>query len=99
MPETKPSAASRPASQPQTAAKIVLFSVVAVGMTILDQLTKIWVRQNMEERSDKLVVVEDFFNIIHAENPGAAFGFLNDSPYRMWIFAAFTVVALSLIHI
>lgn len=78
----------------QTPAKIALFAGVAVGMTVLDQVTKIWVRNNLEERTDRVVVIDDFFNIVHAENPGAAFGFLNDSPYRMWVFAAFTVVAL-----
>lgn len=78
----------------RTPAKIAIFSSVAVGMTILDQVTKVWVRNNLEERADRIVVIDDFFNIIHAENPGAAFGFLNDSPYRMWVFAAFTVVAL-----
>lgn len=78
----------------QTPGKIALFAGVAVGMTVLDQITKVWVRNNLLERSDRIVVVDDFFNIVHAENPGAAFGFLNDSPYRMWVFAAFTVIAL-----
>lgn len=86
-----PAAAAVPGRTP---AKIAIFSSVAVGMTILDQVTKVWVRNNLEERTDRIVVVDDFFNIIHAENPGAAFGFLNDSPYRMWVFAAFTAVAL-----
>jgi signal peptidase II len=91
--------AKAPAADPdagprQTPAKIALFAGVAVGMTVLDQVTKIWVRDNMAERSDRIVIVDDFLNIVHAENPGAAFGFLNDSPYRMWVFAAFTVIAL-----
>jgi signal peptidase II len=78
----------------QTPAKIALFAGVATGVTVLDQVTKIWVREHMTERSDRIVVIDDFLNIVHAENPGAAFGFLNDSPYRMWVFAAFTVIAL-----
>jgi signal peptidase II len=90
----KAPAAAPDAGPRQTPAKIALFAGVAVGMTILDQVTKIWVRDNMVERSDRIVVVDDFLNIVHAENPGAAFGFLNDSPYRMWVFAAFTVIAL-----
>jgi signal peptidase II len=90
----KAPAAANDAGPRQTPAKIALFAGVAVGMTVLDQVTKIWVRNNLEERTDRVVVIDDFFNIVHAENPGAAFGFLNDSPYRMWVFAAFTVVAL-----
>lgn len=81
-------------SKNQVPAKVAIFAGVAVGMTILDQVTKIWVRNNLEERTDRIVVVEDFFNIVHAENPGAAFGFLNDSPYRMWVFGIFTIIAL-----
>lgn len=87
----------------QTPAKIALFAVVAVGLTVLDQVTKIWIRNNLDlyyarngvPRSEKeIVVIDGFLNIIHAENPGAAFGFLNDSPYRMYVFAGFTLVAL-----
>jgi signal peptidase II len=87
----------------QTPGKIALFAAVAVGMTVLDQVTKIWIRNNLElyyartgvPRSEKeITVIDGWLSIIHAENPGAAFGFLNDSPYRMYVFAGFTVVAL-----
>lgn len=94
MSNAKAPAAAPDAGPRQTPAKIALFAGVAVGMTALDQITKVWVRDNMEERADRIVVIDDFLNIVHAENPGAAFGFLNDSPYRMWVFAAFTVIAL-----
>ena len=94
MSNAKAPAAALDAGPRQTPAKIGLFAGVAVGMTALDQITKVWVRDNLAERSDRIVVIDDFLNIVHAENPGAAFGFLNDSPYRMWVFAAFTVIAL-----
>jgi signal peptidase II len=78
----------------QTPAKIAIFVGVALVMTVLDQISKIWIRDNVPLYRKEIPVIDGFLSIIHAENPGAAFGFMNDSPYRMWVFAGFTVVAL-----
>ena len=78
----------------QSTAKYVLFSVVTVVFIALDQISKIWIQRNVELYKEEIPVIDGFFSIVHAENTGAAFGILNDSPYRMWVFAAFTVVAV-----
>lgn len=56
-----------------------------------DQLTKAWVAANVPRESfaDRIPIIEDFFYISHARNPGAAFGLMIDwSPHwRLLVFA------------
>ncbi len=73
--------------------KYVVFGVVTVVFTILDQASKIWVRANIGRR-DEIELIDGFLSFIHAENPGAAFSLLRDSEYRLWVFGAFTIFAL-----
>jgi signal peptidase II len=60
----------------------------------LDQLTKWWVSTNIP-RSGAIDVIEGFFRITHARNPGAALGLAQDAP--IWVFIALTLIALVLI--
>ena len=80
--------------------KSIVFWITFVIGVILDQATKIWVYTHLAgpggvnagaEREIK--VIDGFLSIVHAQNPGAAFGLLRDSPYRHFIFLVFTVVA------
>ncbi|MBW2382343.1 MAG: signal peptidase II [Deltaproteobacteria bacterium] len=59
-----------------------------------DQLTKLWVSANVpvESFADRITVVDGFFYITHARNPGAAFGLLVDWPWA-WRITLFSVVA------
>jgi signal peptidase II len=51
---------------------------IIVGVAILDRITKIYIQRNFASWDTKPVIA-GFFNIVHAENPGAAFGFLSES--------------------
>lgn len=51
----------------------IIFAVV-----ILDRITKLYIQHNFSAWDTKPVIA-GFFNIVHAENPGAAFGFLSES--------------------
>ena len=42
-------------------------------VVLLDRLTKLYIRANWSD-SDLVPVIRGFFNIVHVENPGAAFG-------------------------
>lgn len=64
---------------------------------VLDQITKIWVYTNLEYRIDAIPVIPGLLEIVHAQNPGAAFGILNDFEYRHLVFVAFTFVAVGVI--
>jgi signal peptidase II len=74
--------------------KYGFFTVITVVWVIADQWTKIWVRSNLRLYKDEIQVIDGFFSLIHAENPGAAFGLGAGSPYAMAIFGVFTVVAM-----
>jgi signal peptidase II len=73
-------------------------NAIFVGATVIgaviDQLTKWWIVANIEYRTGEIKVIDGFLSIVHAQNPGAAFGLLGGSGYRLVIFGVFTVVAL-----
>src|ERR1700731_3860032 len=48
-------------------------------VVLMDRLTKIYIREAFTA-ADLKPVIPGFFNIVHTENPGAAFGMLADSP-------------------
>jgi signal peptidase II len=77
---------------------VVFFSVFVLGV-LLDQATKYWIRQNIGLHDDdtEITVIPGFFDIVHAENPGAAGGFLRDFQYRHVVFLGFTVVAFGVV--
>lgn len=51
---------------------------IIAGVVLIDRVSKIYIRENFASW-DTTVVIPGFFNIVHAENPGAAFGFLSES--------------------
>lgn len=79
------------------AVKFALFAVVATVLTVLDQITKWWVRENIEYAREEISVIDGFFSLVHAQNRGAAFGFMDSSEYRMVVFAVFTIVAVGVL--
>jgi signal peptidase II len=77
--------------------KFILFFAILVGFVALDQATKILVVQNIEYRREEIKLIDGFLSLVHAQNQGAAFGMLSDSPLRKWLFPFFTVVAVGLL--
>lgn len=77
--------------------KTVIFVLVVVLGVILDQVTKIWVVNNIEYGVGEIVIIPEFFSLVHAQNPGAAGGFLADMPYARYLFLGFTVIAVGII--
>jgi signal peptidase II len=77
------------------------FFVLVTVFVVLDQITKAWIRGALPiTRTDpgsKIRVVDGFFNIVHAKNPGAAFGILGESDHRMLFFTVVTLTAFVLI--
>jgi signal peptidase II len=53
-------------------------ALIAV-VVLIDRLTKIYIRGAFSA-ADLKPVIPGFFNIVHTENPGAAFGMLAESP-------------------
>ena len=71
----------------------LIFAIVTVLGLALDQATKIWVVQNIQEGVGEIKVIPGFFSIVHRQNPGAAFGFLQSFEYRHVVFLIFTALA------
>lgn len=66
----------------------------------LDQLTKAIVVSYVPLYTSKSFI-QGFFNVVHIQNRGAAFGFLNrpDIDWQFWVFAVATVLAVGMIII
>jgi len=75
----------------------VVFLVVCVLGVLVDQATKWWVVNNIALGTGEIVVIDSFLSIVHAQNPGAAFGMLRDFEYRHVVFLCFTAVAVGVI--
>ncbi len=65
---------------------------------VLDQITKFLVVQNIPLHRG-FPIIDGFFNLVHVQNRGAAFGFLNspDINWQFWLFVAATIISLLLI--
>ena len=55
--------------------KAAFVALVTGGVVVLDQLTKWYVRQSMQ-LYESIPVIDGFFSITHARNPGGAFSLL-----------------------
>jgi signal peptidase II len=80
-----------------TSPKFVLFFAILIAFVALDQITKHLVVQHIEYRRDEIKIIDGFLSLVHAQNQGAAFGMMSDSPLRRWLFPTFTVVAVVLL--
>ena len=74
--------------------KYVIFGVVTALMVLADQLSKLWVVNNIRYRIDEIEVIPGFFSLVHAQNKGAAFGIMQG---QMIVFAVFTVIAMAVL--
>lgn len=86
---------AQPAAQPPPdRARIRLWLYfTACAVYLIDRLTKIWVMGALGDY-DQIVVIPNFFNLIHIRNSGAAFGMLSDA--EPWVRMLVLVGASSL---
>ena len=75
----------------------LLFGGTALVFLVLDQISKFWIEANLTYRLDEIRVIPGWFSIVHAQNPGAAFGLLGDFGNRWLVFVVFTLVALYIV--
>jgi signal peptidase II len=68
----------------------------AVGVFLLDQLSKWLVTQNIVLH-EGVTVIPGFFRLTHVVNRGAAFGLLSDSEWNVAILILFSLVALAVV--
>jgi signal peptidase II len=72
---------------------VIFVAVTALGV-VADQLSKWWIVRTIPAEGGRAIpIIPGFLDIVHAKNPGAAFGMLGDFEYRHWIFLVFTIIA------
>ena len=71
---------------------------LSIAVIVLDQLTKVWIDSNFLLHA-RQPVIDGFFDLILAYNPGAAFSFLADAGgWQRWFFTVLaTVVTIILV--
>jgi signal peptidase II len=71
---------------------------LAAAVVLLDRLTKEMIKSRFSAW-DTLTVIPGFFNIVHTENPGIAFGLLADAsnPWRDVLLIGFSLAVLLVI--
>lgn len=69
----------------------ILLATLAVILP-LDQLTKIYIDRRFA-LYESVTVIENFFSITYVRNPGAAFGILSESAFRIPFFITIGLVA------
>jgi signal peptidase II len=72
-------------------------AVIVAAVVVVDRITKIYIR-NTFSFFDVHPVIPGFFNIVHTENPGAAFGMFSDSP-STWKSLLLIVVSLAVMSV
>jgi signal peptidase II len=77
--------------------KFILFFAILIAFVALDQFTKHLVVQHIAYRRDEIKLVDGFLSLVHAQNQGAAFGMMSESPLRKWLFPTFTAIAVVLL--
>ncbi|MGA2233902.1 MAG: signal peptidase II [Terriglobales bacterium] len=72
--------------------------LIALFVVVLDRATK-WTIEHRLSLHDSIPIIPGFFRIIHAENPGAAFGIFADSPsqWKVGLLISFSIVALLIV--
>lgn len=73
--------------------KYLIFSVIALFILILDQLTKLYFERNYVLGQFR-VLIENHLYLTHVRNPGAAFGILADSTWRLPFFLTVALIAV-----
>ena len=68
-------------------------ALIAGCVVLIDRITKMYIRASFTSW-DVTPVIPGFFNVVHTENPGAAFGILADSPSQ-W--SSMLLVTVSLV--
>lgn len=81
------------------ALKSPLHWITILIVVVIDQATKVYIRDNIAEGERGATIIRGFFDIIHTQNKGAAFGMFNQaSPtFRMLFFTAITIICLGLL--
>jgi signal peptidase II len=82
--------------EPHRPLALTIFLAVAIIIVLADQATKLMVTQNIPH-GGSVEIVNGFVNMVHARNPGAAFGLWSkgDSSYKSIFFLSVSVLVIA----
>ncbi len=71
-------------------------AVIVIAIAVIDHVTKQLVRRSLSA-FDSIAIVPGFARLVHAENPGAAFGFLaeGNATFRFVVLILFSAVVIT----
>ena len=81
--------------KPSSAADKRWYLAITAVVIVLDQITKSWVAAVLRDGGD-IVLIRGFLNLSYTENPGIAFGMLNDGNVK-WLLVGISVVAIAVV--
>jgi signal peptidase II len=68
---------------------------IATLVMLFDQITKYWVSVKLRE-GDEIDIIQGFFKFSYTENPGIAFGMLNNGNVK-WLLVSVSVAAIAVV--
>jgi signal peptidase II len=71
------------------------YLLIATLVLLFDQFTKYWVSMKLRE-GDEIEIIRGFFKFSYTENPGIAFGMLNNGNVK-WLLVAISVAAIMVV--
>jgi signal peptidase II len=76
----------------------VAFAAIAIGVLLVDQLSKQWLVATLPNAGDTLVVIQNLLSVVHGQNSGALFGLLPQSALAFAIVSLIVVVLIVVYH-
>jgi signal peptidase II len=71
------------------------YLLIATSVMMLDQFTKYWVSVKLRE-GDEIDIIQGLLKFSYTENPGIAFGMLNNGNLK-WLLVAISVAAITVV--
>jgi signal peptidase II len=71
------------------------YLIIATLVMLFDQITKYWVAVKLSD-GDEIDIIPGFFKFSYTENPGIAFGMLNNGNVK-WLLVAISVAAIMVV--
>ncbi len=76
----------------------MLALILGLIVVVLDQFTKVWVRETFVCGGEPQVVLPGFFNLVYVRNPGAAWGMLGGQQVILILLSIIVLLLLLFFH-
>lgn len=80
--------------------KYVISLLIIIGIIALDQYSKLWVVEYLQQHNRSLITLTSFLNLALVLNKGISFGLFNSGEYNNYIFLAIaTSVTITVVYL